>query len=261
MSYFLLIVLLSLFTACSTLHLPNTGFEDAIAVQPEQRKLTLGTGNIQSLNFNNFENSEDKKSVSHGNVASLIFAGAMGLSKNLEVSASTYSIIPFPGLVGLKYYFYSGEDSPVSASVTIKYGYSMFGNSSPFGGCGKNGSSCLNDANGRWVTGNLSAFVLGVPVGYQFSDKLRVTLNPQITYFDGKYTLSKKISDTETLKTATGLYGLRKTLGVNGLYQFAKSWDAQLSCQVHDYTWNGIGRRQDVSAYVGVSYFLGGEGS
>jgi len=249
------IILFGLLSACSTMQMPNAAFEDAIVVQPEQRKFTFGAGNTQFLNFNDFENSEDKKSVSHGNVAGLVMGGAMGIAKNLDVSLSSYSIVPVPGALGLKYQFYSSEESPVSTSVTVKYGYSMFGNSqgyTPIGGTCSN--NCSSDPNGKWVAGSLSAYMLGFPIGYQYSDKLRITLNPQVTYFDGKYDLYKRISNTETQKTTSGLFGLRKTLGVNSLYQFATSWDAQLSCQIHDYTWNGIARRQDISVYAGVSY-------
>jgi hypothetical protein len=160
---FVALFLLGFLTACSTMHLPNTGFEDSIAIPPEQGKITFGPGNTQSLNFNDFENSEDKNSITYAQAGSFILGGAIGLAKNFDVSVASYSIIPFPSLVGLKYQFYNPEDAsnPLAASVAIKYGYSTFGNRggySPIGGtCGDNGRNCWGDPDGRWITGSLSA--------------------------------------------------------------------------------------------------------
>jgi hypothetical protein len=262
--YFFRALPLLFLTACSTMHLPNTGFEDTLPIKSRQAKVTLGPGNTQSLNFNDFENREDKNSISYGNVGSLILSGATGLTKNLDVSVSSYSIIPFPSMIGFKYQFYDADDAQgiFSASATIKYGYSVFGNQggySPIGGtCGDNGENCSEDPNGRWVSGNASAYILGFPIGYQFSEDMRIILNPQITYFDGRYTLHKKISATENQETTYGLSGLRKTIALNGLYQFTKAWDTQLSFQFHDYSWNGIKSSQGISVYVGISYLVGG---
>lgn len=251
-------------TGCSTLHMPNSGFEESLAGGGGRGQLIAGLGNTQSLNFNEFENSEDKDQVRTFEVGNLLLSGAIRVAENFEVNLSSFSTIPFPSIVGAKYQFVgvSAQTESLSAAISLRVAYTTFSNRggySPIGACTGNSNCAVDDPNGRYVAGNLWAYILGFPIGYQVNERWRLILSPQITYFDGRYVLFKKatLTDTEYLEEKHGLSGLRKTLSIGGSYQISPSWLIVGSAQAHEYTWSDFARTQNASVYLGLSHVFG----
>jgi len=256
---------LALFSGCSTLHLPNAAFEDSQALALRKVQFGSAIGNIQALEFSDFEKTANKDSINDSNVASLPLRFATGLSHRFELSVNSYSLVPLPSMIGLKYQFLGASDpqEPLNAAVVLRYGYSFFSNSTArtgsIGGSCTSAQSCGSpDANGLWVGGDLNAYILSLPVGFLVSERFRFIVVPQLSYFDGKYTRHEEISSTESRETDYGLSGLQKSLAFNIGYALGRSWELQGSAQLHDYSWNGIKSSRHFSAYFGASYVIGG---
>ncbi|MCB0411483.1 MAG: hypothetical protein KDD22_03085 [Bdellovibrionales bacterium] len=260
------VLLCALFlSACSTMQIPNSGFDDSVLGSGGKAQLGAAGGNTQTVGFNDFETTENKSSVTTSNIGSLILSGAFRLNQNFEISLSSYSAIPFPSIAGVKYQFLgSGVGSEkFTAAISLKTGYSTFSNRggySPIGACSGGNTNCaVDDPNGRYSGGNLWAYIFGVPVGIQLNETLRIVVSPRVTYFDGRYALYKKaqLTDTTFAEHKFGISGLRKSLAVSGFYLFNHSLAGHLTIQAHDYTWNAFARSQHLSAYLGLSYVIG----
>jgi hypothetical protein len=248
------------------MNIPNPGLEDSLAGGGGSALLKAGLGNTQALNFNDFETTENYESVKTSNIGTLLLGGAVRLREDFEVSVSSYSAVPFPSIVGLKYQFLGAteESGTFSAAVSMKTGFSRFSNiggNAPIGACTGSSDCSISDPNDRFVAGELWAYILSLPVGMKMTESWRIILSPQLTYFDGKYTLSKKNLPTDSKYTgqSKSLFGLRKSIAVGGIHQFAQSWTAEVSAQYHEYTWSDFSRTQNASLNLNLAYLFGNQ--
>jgi hypothetical protein len=246
----LLILSLVLLCGCSTLDLPNTGFEEATVYETKgQLKILGGAGTLQTIDFNEYGKTGKKDAISYRNIASLFLSSSYGITKRFEVSLHSYKYIPFPGIVGMKYRFLEPSvGAPFEMAAIVRLGYSTFRNpGDPIRVC--RGVPCPSDH--PFTQGHVYSHTFGLPLTYRRSDRLRFSLTPQVTYFRGDYE-----AKSTSIDTGNSLWGLRKSMNLTTHFQAYDSLGFVASAQFLDDEWNDISRTQNLSLHLGASFLL-----
>lgn len=236
---------------CSSLPLPQTGFEDS-SIAPINRVKAQGlVGRSPSLNFKDFENSESNEAITtlHGN--SLLLRGGVGVTRQLGITIAAQSLIFIPNTLGLQYQFLGADDDArFTATASLQYAYSRFYDSR----CFSANTPTVPCSNNKHMKGDLNTSVLGFAFGYQPTDTLRFVFNPQLAYFDGHYHLEKDDAAGNVVESTTfGLSGLRKSVSVTAAYTVWRKVAVLAAVQFIDDRWNDIPSHQSTSFYLGVS--------
>lgn len=237
------------------MHFPNQGFHSSLPMSKNGHRFTVGGGSTQSLDFDSFETTKVTSDINFRNRGVLNLKYDYGILKWADVGIGSYSIIPFPSILSVTIKIYQSEK--LHASISTYAGYTTFGNWKgyrPIGGtCGEKSELCWDDPNGRWVSGDGVLYSLSSPVGMRVSKKTTIQLVPEIAYFSGKYTLSESLSDTSIQKSTMGLYGIRGTLSLAGLMEFAEKWGAYIALQIQNYDLNRLKTHNSFTVFLGGS--------